>query len=130
MSDQEEYHLVHMDNNMIEVLYQLKDAGFESYIKYQAGKISQKNQVLHTKTWRRRLHLHNISSRDLLNIYIYSERRRYRGCSKYSRLTKAMFAFNRAIFSESDKSKYDDMHVSILAILDECRIIAPIRPLP
>ena len=33
-----------------------------------------------------------------------------------------MFAFNKAIFSENQTSKYEDIHVSIL---NECRAIVP-----
>ena len=32
MTDEEEYHLVHISNNMTEVLYQLKDAGYEPFV--------------------------------------------------------------------------------------------------
>ena len=32
MTDEEEYHLVHIGNNMTGVLYQLKDAGYEPFV--------------------------------------------------------------------------------------------------
>ena len=75
MSDQEEYHLVHMDNNMIEVLYQLKDAGFESYIKYQAGKISQKKTGFTYKNMKKKVTFTQHLIAGLIKyIYIYIQR--------------------------------------------------------
>ena len=40
LTDQDEYYLVHKDNNLMEVLYQFKKVGYEPYIRYRAGKIS------------------------------------------------------------------------------------------
>ena len=41
LTDQDEYYLIHKDNNMTEVLYQFKKVGYEPYIRYRAGRISE-----------------------------------------------------------------------------------------
>ena len=40
LTDQDEYYLVHKANNLMKVLYQFKKVGYEPYIRYRAGKIS------------------------------------------------------------------------------------------
>ena len=120
MTDEDEYHLIHIDNNMTEVLYQLKDAGYEPYVKFQGGKISQ-IKVSFRYTSLKKTVIYNISSQDLSKEYI--ERDVVVNTEdKYNRLINAMFAFNKAIFSENHKSKYDDIDISIL---NECRTIVP-----
>ena len=120
MTDEDEYHLIHIDNNMTEVLYQLKDAGYEPYVKFQGGKISQ-IKVSFRYTSLKKTVIYNISSQDLSkenlqsDVIVDTE-------DKYNRLINAMFAFNKAIFSENHKSKYDDIDISIL---NECRTIVP-----
>ena len=43
LTDQDEYYLIHKDNNLTEVLYQFKKVGYEPYIRYRAGQISELN---------------------------------------------------------------------------------------
>ena len=120
MTDEDEYHLIHVDNHMTEVLYQLKGAGYEPYVKFQGGKISQ-IKVSFRYTSLKKTVIYNISSQDLSKEYI--ERDVVVNTEdKYNRLVNAMFAFNKAIFSENHKSKYDDIDISIL---NECRTKVP-----
>ena len=41
LTDKDEYYLIHKDNNLTEVLYQFKKVGYEPYIRYRAGQISE-----------------------------------------------------------------------------------------
>ena len=120
MTDEDEYHLIHIDNNMTEVLYQLKDAGYEPYVKFQGGKISQIKESFRYKTLKKTV-IYNISSQDLSQENLQSDVI-VDTKDKYNRLINAMFAFNKAIFPENHKSKYDDIDLSIL---NECRTKVP-----
>ena len=41
MNKEEEYNLIHKENNLNEILFQFKKVGYEPYIKYQAGRITE-----------------------------------------------------------------------------------------
>ena len=120
LTEEDRYHLIHVDNNLTEVLYQLKYAGYEPFIKYQANKISQL-RVMFSYRRKKKSVEYIISSQDLSkehierDVLVHTE-------DKYNRLINAMFNFNKSIFSDAHKSKYDTIDISIL---DECRTIVP-----
>ena len=143
LTDQDEYYLVHKDNNLTEVLYQFKKVGYEPYIRYRAGKISDLKIKFTYKSAdtkkiiRRRAQPYNIPTKTLEKDktvnYIISTQDLSRDTlerdidtdteEKYNRIAEAMFIFNKKLFSSSHMSQYDDVDIEIL---DECRTVVPL----
>ena len=143
LNDQDEYYLIHKDNNMTEVLYQFKKVGYEPYIRYRAGRISELRIKFTYKSAdtrriiRRRAQPYNIATQTLEEdktiTYIISTQDLSKDTlerdidadteEKYNRIAEAMFIFNKKLFSSSHMSQYDDVDIEIL---DECRTVVPL----
>ena len=153
LTDQDEYYLVHKDNNLTEVLYQFKKVGYEPYIRYRAGQISELKIKFTYKSAdtkkiiRRRTQPYNIPTqtlekdarneprvlRDKTITYTVSTQDLSKDTierdistnmeDKYNRIVEAMFNFNKKLFSSSHMSQYDDVDIEIL---DECRTVVPL----
>ena len=142
-TDQDEYYLIHKDNNMTEVLYQFKKVGYEPYIRYRAGRISELRIKFTYKSAdtkkiiRRKAQPYNIPTKtfeeDKTITYIISTQDLSKDTlerdidadteEKYNRIAEAMFIFNKKLFSSSHMSQYDDVDIEIL---DECRTVVPL----
>ena len=143
LTDKDEYYLVHKDNNLTEVLYQFKKVGYEPYIRYRAGQISElkikftyksadtkriirrKTQPYNipTKTFEEdKTITYTVSTQDLSKDTIERDMSTNME-DKYNRIVEAMFIFNKKLFSSSHMSQYDDVD---LEILDECRTVVPL----
>ena len=143
LTDQDEYYLVHKQNNMTEVLYQFKKVGYEPYIRYREGRISElKIKFTYKRSdikqiRRRKEQPYNIPttnfkddktitytistqdlSKDTLERDIATDTE-----DKYNRKAEAMFNFNKKLSSSSHLSQYDDVDIEIL---DECRTVVPL----
>ena len=143
LTDKDEYYLVHKDNNLTEVLYQFKKVGYEPYIRYRAGQISELKIKFTYKSAdtkkiiRRRTQPYNIPTQTLekdktitytVSTQDLSKDTIERDIStnmedKYNRIVEAMFNFNKKLFSSSHMSQYDDVDI---VILDECRTVVPL----
>ena len=143
LTDKDEYYLVHKDNNLTEVLYQFKKVGYEPYIRYRAGQISELKIKFTYKSAdtkkiiRRRTQPYNIATQTLekdktitytVSTQDLSKDTIERDIStnmedKYNRIVEAMFNFNKKLFSSSHMSQYDDVDIEIL---DECRTVVPL----
>ena len=143
LTDQDEYYLIHKDNNLMEVLYQFKKVGYEPYIRYRAGKISDLKIKFTYKSAdtrkiiRRKAQPYNIPTKTLEKDrtvnYIISTQDLSKDTlerdidadteEKYNRIAEAMFVFNKKLFSSSHMSQYDDVDIEIL---DECRTVVPL----
>ena len=143
LTDQDEYYLIHKDNNLMEVLYQFKKVGYEPYIRYRAGKISDLKIKFTYKSAdtkriiRRKAQPYNIPTKTLEKDrtvnYIISTQDLSKDTlerdidadteEKYNRIAEAMFIFNKKLFSSSHMSQYDDVDIDIL---DECRTVVPL----
>ena len=143
LNDQDEYYLIHKDNNMAEVLYQFKKVGYEPYIRYRAGRISELRIKFTYKSAdtrkiiRRKAQPYNIATQTLEEdktiTYIISTQDLSKDTlerdidadteEKYNRIAEAMFIFNKKLFSSSHMSQYDDVDIEIL---DECRTVVPL----
>ena len=143
LTDQDEYYLIHKDNNMTEVLYQFKKVGYEPYIRYRAGRISELRIKFTYKSAdtrkiiRRKAQPYNIPTKTLEKdktiTYIISTQDLSKDTlerdidadteEKYNRIAEAMFIFNKKLFSSSHMSQYDDVDIEIL---DECRTVVPL----
>ena len=143
LTDKDEYYLVHKDNNLTEVLYQFKKVGYEPYIRYRAGQISElkikftyksadtrkiirrKTQPYNipTKTFEKdKTITYTVSTQDLSKDTIERDISTNTE-DKYNRIVEAMFVFNKKLFSSSHMSQYDDVDIEIL---DECRTVVPL----
>ena len=143
LTDKDEYYLVHKDNNLTKVLYQFKKVGYEPYIRYRAGQISELKIKFTYKSAdtkkiiRRRTQPYNIPTQTLekdktitytVSTQDLSKDTIERDIStnmedKYNRIVEAMFNFNKKLFSSSHMSQYDDVDIEIL---DECRTVVPL----
>ena len=143
LNDQDEYYLIHKDNNMTEVLYQFKKVGYEPYIRYRAGRISELRIKFTYKSAdtrkiiRRKAQPYNIATQTLEEdktiTYMISTQDLSKDTlerdidadteEKYNRIAEAMFIFNKKLFSSSHMSQYDDVDIEIL---DECRTVVPL----
>ena len=120
MTDEEEYFLIHKDNDLNEVLFQLKQARYDPYIRYQGNRLAELRVRYTDKKTKKVIH-YIIKTQDLakddIERDVYTETE-----DEYNKIVEANFNFHKHIFSESHKSKYDETDV---AILDECRTIVP-----
>ena len=143
LTDKDEYYLIHKDNNLMEVLYQFKKVGYEPYIRYRAGKISDLKIKFTYKSAdtkriiRRKTQPYNIPTKTLEEdktiTYIISTQDLSKDTlerdidadteEKYNRIAESMFIFNKKLFSSSHMSQYDDVDIEIL---DECRTVVPL----
>ena len=143
LTDQDEYYLIHKGNNLTEVLYQFKKVGYEPYIRYRAGRISELRIKFTYKSAdtrkiiRRKAQPYNIPTKTLEKdktiTYIISTQDLSKDTlerdidadteDKYNRIAEAMFVFNKKLFSSSHMSQYDDVDIEIL---DECRTVVPL----
>ena len=120
MNEENEYHLIQIDNDMAKVLHQLKSARYEPYVKYQVGMISEIKVRFRFKKLKKTIH-YNIVAQNLSKQTVHSEVIANNE-EMYNRMTEEMFNFNKAMFKENHKSKYSEVDVKIL---DECRTIVP-----
>ena len=143
LTDQDEYYLIHKDNNLTKVLYQFKKVGYEPYIRYRAGRISELKIKFTYKSAdtkkiiRRKAQPYNIQTqtleKDKTITYIISTQDLSKDTlerdidadteEKYNRIAEAMFVFKKKLFSSSHMSQYDDVDIEIL---DECRTVVPL----
>ena len=120
MNEENEYHLIQIDNDMAKVLHQLKSARYEPYVKYQVGMISEIKVRFIFKKLKKTIH-YNIVAQNLSKQTVHSEVIANNE-EMYNTMTEEMFNFNKAMFKENHKSKYSEVDVKIL---DECRTIVP-----
>ena len=143
LTDQDEYYLIHKDNNLTEALYQFKKVAYEPYVRYRAGKISELKIKFTYKSSdtkkiiRRKTQAHNIPTTtcedDKTITYIISTQDLSKDTLErdiatdteetYNRIAEAMFNFNKQSFSSSHMSQYDDVDIEIL---HECRTVVPL----
>ena len=111
MKGQEEFNLIHKDNNLNEILFQFRKIGYSPYIKYQGNRISElRARFTDRKTKRATTYI--IKTQDLSKEII--ERDVYTNTEeKYNRIAEAKFNFDKKLFSESQKSKYSDIDIAI-----------------
>ena len=120
MTEHEEYNLIHKDSNLNEILFQFRKAGYEPMVKYQGNRIVElRARYTEKKTRKVRTYIIKIQdlSKEIIERDVYTDTE-----EKYNRIVEAMFDFNSKVFSESHKSDYSELDVTIL---DECRTVVP-----
>ena len=111
-----EIKLIHKNNNLTELIYNLKESGYEPLIKYATGHIT-KIELVFNKT----IKIH-IDSQQLLknsldgDIAVETE-------GIYNKMNQAMANFNHALIKPELKSYYSKTDIDIL---DEYRTTVPI----
>ena len=112
LKEKDEYILIHRDNDL---------PGYEPFVKYQAGTISELKIMWRIKKLKKTIH-YTIQSQNLSktkideDVVVASE-------EAYKKTSEAMFKMNKSIFNENHKSYYTDTDIEIL---DECRTIVPV----
>ena len=120
LTDEEEYNLIQVDNDLVKTLYQLKSAKYEPFVKYQLGMLSEIKVRLRFKKLKKTI-VYNIVAQNLSKQSLHCEVI-VKSDDKYNRMTEAMFYFKKNIFKEGHKSRYNEVDVKIL---NECRTIVP-----
>ena len=120
LKDKDEYILIHRDNDLPKLLHDFKESGYEPFVKYQAGTISELKVRWRIKKLKKTID-YTIQSQNLSkskideDVVVSSE-------EAYKKTSEAMFKMNKSIFNENHKSYYTDTDIEIL---DECRTIVP-----
>lgn len=121
MTEEEEYSLIEVYNDLPKVLYQLKSAKYEPYVKYDARCITNIKVKFRYKKLKKII-TYNIVSQELSRQTLHSQTL-VNTSDEFNRMTEEMFKFNKALFKETQKSKYSELDVQIL---DEMRTIIPL----
>ena len=111
---EKEYKLIHSKNDLIGVLCDLVESGYEPKIRYEAGTISQIKLRFEKKTY-------IIATQNLVPSCIHGSVR-VKCETTFNNMNKAMFKFNKALFNPLHKSFYTDTDIDVL---DEYRTIVP-----
>ena len=121
-TDKPEYDIIMKNNDLNEALCQCKDAGYEPYVKFQAGIISDLKLefAIKNKKFKNRIR-YNIKTQNLVKTIIDGD-----VCVNtemtYNNMNVAMFNFNKALFQKNHLSFYNETDIKIL---DECHSIVP-----
>ena len=91
LTDEEEYNLIQVDNNLVKTLYQLKSAKYEPFVKYQLGMLSEIKVRLRFKKLKKTI-VYNIVAQNLSKQSLHCEVI-VKSDDKYNRMTEAMFYF-------------------------------------
>ena len=118
-TDKPEYDVIMKNNALNQALCQCKDAGYEPYVKFQAGIISDLKLEFAKKIQNRIRY--NIKTQNLVKTSIDGD-----ACvdteMTYNNMNLAMFHFNKALFQKNHLSFYNETEIKIL---DECHSIVP-----
>ena len=123
MRDEEEYALIHSDNDMVKVFFQLNEAGYKPYIKYgNSGQIANIMCKFYYKTLKKYIKYNIVSqslSKDRIDedVAIDDE-------DTYNNIVSAMFRFQKDMFKEIHLSYYNEVDIKILK---ECKTIVPVE---
>ena len=111
-TEKAEYTLVHKDNDLVKLFHELKIAGYEPFIKYQAGTMtelkvnwkikSKKQEITYT------IKLQNLSTHSIdEDVSVENEK-------LFNDMNWEMFNFNKKIFNDAHKSYYSQTDIDIL----------------
>ena len=121
MRDEEEYALIHSENDMVKVFFQLNEAGYKPYIKYgNSGQIANIMCKFYYKKLKKYIK-YNIVSQSLSKDRI-DEDVAVDDEDTYNNIVSAMFRFQKDMFKEIHLSYYNEVDIKILK---ECKTIVP-----
>ena len=123
LREHDEYHLLFKNNNLGELVMQFKEAGYEPQIKWKAGCIKEiRARFTYKLEHRKRKTVSYIIDTQHLDTDRINEDIHIECEEKHNFLSKVMFDFNKAIFTENHKSYYSETDINVL---DECRTVVP-----
>ena len=114
VAKEKEYKPIHSKNDLIGVLCDIVESGYEPKIRYEAGAISQIKLRFEKKTY-------IIATRNLAPSSIDGSVR-VKCETTFNNMNKAMFKSNKALFNPLHKSFYTDTDIDVL---DKYRTIVP-----
>ena len=97
LTEKDEYHLVFRGICLYRVLYQLKRAGYEPYIRYRAGSVPELRVRFYYENRKKPVIYHMYDqnlSKDTIDRQVISKNE-----DKYNNVAEAMFRFKRKLFS-------------------------------
>ena len=125
LKEKDEYKIILKDNDLDKAIFQLKQAGYEPQIRYNAGKttefIMSLSHLIDEKKMKYKEVKYTITTQHL-DIDNINEDIAVDTEDKYNKVSEEMFKFHEKLFTENHKSYYTDLDVEIL---DECRTIVP-----
>ena len=125
LKEKDEYKIILKDNDLDKAIFQLKQAGYEPQIRYNAGKttefIMSLSHLIDEKKMKYKEVKYIITTQHL-DIDNINEDIAVDTENKYNKVSEEMFKFHKKLFTENHKSYYTDLDVEIL---DECRTIVP-----
>ena len=131
-TEKEEYTMIYSRNNLAKLYYQSKEAGYEPYIKFMAGVISELNFKFKVKLTKRKSKeiKYRVKTQNLITASIdgsitteNAEEDFLRGAeATYNNMSKAMHEFNQELFNPLHKSYYNEADREIFR---QCHSIAP-----
>ena len=120
LNEEEEYDLIQKENDMAKVVHQFTTSGYEPYVRYVSGMICSVRARFRYKNLNKTVHYNivaqNLSKQSLHTQVVVSSE------DKYNRMVAEMFRFNKSLFVETHKSKFNE---DTIRILDECRTVVP-----
>ena len=126
MREQDEYALIHSENDMVKVFHQLNDAGYKPYIKYgNSGQIANIMCKFYYKQLKKYVK-YNIASQSLSKDRMDEDVEVDDGTT-YNNIVKAMFKLQKEMFKQNHLSYYNDVDIQILK---DCKTIVPIGRMP
>ena len=123
LTENHQYYLIHKDNNLIEVLLQLKKIGYEPFIRYRAGKISGLRMQFRCKKLGKSVVYNCIHSRFSKGYYTKTYDIATDTEEKSNRIAEAVFRFIICFHKDSHMFQYNDVDAEIL---DACRTVVPL----
>ena len=121
LNAKEEYNLIHAENDLVKVAYQLREAKYQPLIKYQGGEISNIMVKFYFKQLKKSVK-YNISSQNLSKHRV-DENVATNDVETYNKIVDALFQFQKGVFKEQHLSYYNEVD---MAVLKECKTIVPI----
>ena len=113
-----EYNLIYNGNDLTELFYQSKMAGYEPQVKFSGCIISE----LYSKFYIKKKSIkYRVKTQNLITSSIDGTIE-VRTEQIYNNMSKAMYEFNKALFNPIHKSYYNEIDMQIFK---ECRTISP-----
>ena len=127
-TEHDEYTMIYRRNNLAELYYQSKQAGYEPYIKFTAGVVSELNFRFKVKVSKKQYKTisYKVKTQNLIkdsmdgSITVEAEQ-------TYNNMSRAMYDFNQALFNPLHKSYYNE---SDMEVFKQCHTIAPCGRIP
>jgi hypothetical protein len=122
-TENDEYTMIYSKNNLAELFHQSKSTGYEPYLKFTAGVVSELLFKFKVKLGKRKYKeiKYKVKTKNLIPSSVDGSST-VETEQVYNRMSKAMYEFNKKLFNPLHKSFYNELDVKIL---NSCRSVAP-----